>query len=273
LPADKISYQIFGAEHSETLVMVHGLGSALDTFKNVVPELSTKYRVLIYDQRGHGKTPAVGDNYSTTAMAHDLKALVDHLGIKKFHLLGHSIGVRPALRFAVVYPEMVRSLIIEDFDVTQKRAPDNYEYADDLALMMRRELPDKYASKSDMRKALRPYWDTAGVNYQVDEKSKKNPDGTWSFLTRPDVIMLYDAQSGRESLTALLDKLQIPVLVMHGNPAKGSAMTRPGLRSIRAHVKDLKIVELERAGHVLHREAKEKFLETLTKFMDDVPHE
>jgi pimeloyl-ACP methyl ester carboxylesterase len=276
LPVDKINYKLTGPEDAETIVFMHGLGSALESFKHVAPELSHKFRVLVYDQRGHGKTPAVGNNYSTTVMAKDLKALVDHLGIKKFHLLGHSVGVRSALRFASLYPEMVKSLTLEDLDVIQKRAPARYEHAEESAARMRAELPDSFASKADMKKALIKYgggWGKDDIDFVVNEKTTQNSDGTWRFYTHPDVLTLYDAQTGRETLNPLLNELRMPVLVMHGNPEMGSGITKPGLDSIRSRVQNLEVHEFRSAGHVIQTDSPQEFVEVLSAFVEKAAHE
>ena len=112
LDPSEMNYRIYGAEHSETLVMIHGLCGDLRTFDSVAQVLAKYYRVVTYDQRGQGCTA----NFSSGTLAKDLKGLLDHLQIRSVHILGHSLGARTALRFAHLYPERIKSVIVEDME-------------------------------------------------------------------------------------------------------------------------------------------------------------
>ena len=73
-------------------------------------------RVIALDNRGHGESTKLYDpsDYHTSKMADDVRALLDHLGIGKVHLLGHSMGGRTVTRFAGLFPERALTLTIED---------------------------------------------------------------------------------------------------------------------------------------------------------------
>ena len=118
-----------------TIVLIHGLGGMLETWTEVSKELTDRgYQVLSYDQRGHGLTVAEGENYSSSLLATDLKGLLDHLKIKKVHLIGHSMGARTALRFANLYPDRAISVISEDmhFKGRSKLLPDHLDLAKEM---------------------------------------------------------------------------------------------------------------------------------------------
>lgn len=97
LRPEEISHKVLGDPNAEkTIVLIHGLDSAKETFTPVLERLALKYRVVAYDQRGHGQTADRGADFSSEVLAGDLKALLDHLGIGKVTLLGHSLGSRKA---------------------------------------------------------------------------------------------------------------------------------------------------------------------------------
>ncbi|MBS0445544.1 MAG: alpha/beta hydrolase [Proteobacteria bacterium] len=104
-----------GAADREDLVMVHGLATnmAFWYFKYGVP-LSEKYRVTLYDLRGHGRSEMPQSGYTPSIMGQDLAGLMDHLGIEKAHFLAHSFGGVVTLNFACAQPERVRSLVLND---------------------------------------------------------------------------------------------------------------------------------------------------------------
>lgn len=77
-----------------------------------VPELSKRYRVITYDQRGVGQSEGPKVKYTIPLLSADLMALLDVIGIRKAHVLGHSIGGRVALQAALTWPERLRSLLL-----------------------------------------------------------------------------------------------------------------------------------------------------------------
>ncbi|HRD65227.1 MAG TPA: alpha/beta hydrolase [Candidatus Competibacter sp.] len=97
------------------LVLVHGLAASLGFWHlGIVRPLSWLCRLTAYDLRGHGRSELPATGYSIPRMADDLAALLDHLGLERVHLLGHSFGGAIALLFAHRHPERVRSVIVAD---------------------------------------------------------------------------------------------------------------------------------------------------------------
>ena len=100
----------------EPLVLVHGFtGSGLD-WVDVIDELRAGNDVIRFDHRGHGESTNTGDeaSYTIDALTSDLLAVVDGLGIDRFHLLGHSLGGIVSMRFAIAHADRLRSLILMD---------------------------------------------------------------------------------------------------------------------------------------------------------------
>lgn len=94
------------------LILIHGLTGNLAVWHfTVVPRLRHEYTMLTYDLRGHGRSDMPATGYSTDQMAADLLALMDHLGIEKAHLLGHSLGADIALHLAMTHPDRVDRIV------------------------------------------------------------------------------------------------------------------------------------------------------------------
>lgn len=102
-------------EPREDLVMVHGLATnmAFWYFKYGVP-LSRRYRVTLYDLRGHGRSAMPERGYTPEVLGADLRALMDHLGIERAHVMAHSFGGVVTLNMACESPERVQSLVLCD---------------------------------------------------------------------------------------------------------------------------------------------------------------
>ncbi len=111
-----LNYQCLG--QGEDVVFIHGLGANLAFwYMGIAKHLATRYRVITYDLRGHGRSSLPPLGYTLPHMARDLKDLLDNLGVAKAHIVGHSFGARVALYFAIVHPERVRSLTVADTQV------------------------------------------------------------------------------------------------------------------------------------------------------------
>ncbi len=104
----------------DALVLIHGLGANLSFwFFGAAQLLAARRHVIMYDLRGHGRSPMPLTGYTLSAMADDLRGLLDRIGVAKADIVGHSFGGRVALTFAVQHAERVRNLVIAD---TQLRA-------------------------------------------------------------------------------------------------------------------------------------------------------
>jgi pimeloyl-ACP methyl ester carboxylesterase len=108
-----VHYQVVG--RPPDVVMIHGLSSNLAFWhlRFALP-LSRRFRATTYDLRGHGYSDTPPAGYSSAEMAKDLCGLLDHLGIERAHLVGHSFGAAVALHFAVLFPRRVRTLTLAD---------------------------------------------------------------------------------------------------------------------------------------------------------------
>ncbi|HUS66264.1 MAG TPA: alpha/beta fold hydrolase [Kofleriaceae bacterium] len=116
----EIAHTDQGPRGAPTIVFVHGAGSDRRTFIPLASSLARRHRVITFDQRGHGETPAVGLDYSSETLALDLEVLRDHLQLGRIHLAGHSFGARTAVRYASLFPHQVASVLVEDMDMASR---------------------------------------------------------------------------------------------------------------------------------------------------------
>ena len=108
----QISYADSGGE-GPAVVLSHGFLMDASMFDAQVAALAPEYRVVTWDQRGHGDTPAPGP-FSYWDSARDVLALLDQLGIERAVLGGMSQGGFLSLRAALLAPQRVRGLILID---------------------------------------------------------------------------------------------------------------------------------------------------------------
>jgi pimeloyl-ACP methyl ester carboxylesterase len=113
LSGASIAYRRVG--RGDDVVMIHGMAATHGFWHlNVLLPLTRRFRVTIYDQRGHGNSSMPHEGYTSAHLADDLLELLDSLGIQRANLIGHSLGGTVALHFAVEHPDRVASLVVAD---------------------------------------------------------------------------------------------------------------------------------------------------------------
>ncbi|MFC3853871.1 alpha/beta fold hydrolase [Salinispirillum marinum] len=114
----KLHYRTQG--DGEPVIIIHGLfGDGLN-WGGVSRILKDHFRLILPDMRNHGRSPHNNDIRYTT-MAADIAALMDDLNLPKAHIVGHSMGGKIAMTFALQHPERVSSLTV--VDIAPKRYP------------------------------------------------------------------------------------------------------------------------------------------------------
>jgi pimeloyl-ACP methyl ester carboxylesterase len=100
-------------EHGEgePLLLMHGGFCTIETFFGQTPELAKRYRVILPERRGHGRTADVEGPITYDLMAEDTIAFMEALGVDSAHLVGYSDGANVALLVAMSRPDLVRTLV------------------------------------------------------------------------------------------------------------------------------------------------------------------
>jgi pimeloyl-ACP methyl ester carboxylesterase len=97
----------------DPIVLIMGYGSTMDMWDPLfLNDLSSKYKVIIFDNRGMGNTTAPPGNFSIAQFANDTAGLIAALDIEKAHILGWSMGSFVAQELAIRYPERVNKIIL-----------------------------------------------------------------------------------------------------------------------------------------------------------------
>ena len=112
-----LNVEISGSDSAseKTIFLFHGFTGSSDDWKQIIPKLNNRFKIIAVDLIGHGASDSTDDSslYSTEAMVDQLSELIKHFTEKKIILAGYSMGGRLALSFAVKHPEMLQGLILE----------------------------------------------------------------------------------------------------------------------------------------------------------------
>ncbi|KAM3623678.1 uncharacterized protein V6R79_014219 [Siganus canaliculatus] len=116
VPWGEIRGKIWGPDHGRPVLCLHGWADNCGSFNSLIPLLPTECRYVALDLVGHGRSShrLPGAFYSVPDYVVDVRLVADALQLKKFSIIGHSMGGDVAAMFTALYPEMVDALILLD---------------------------------------------------------------------------------------------------------------------------------------------------------------
>jgi pimeloyl-ACP methyl ester carboxylesterase len=258
----------WGPVTATPLVALHGIRGYGETFSGLAKALQPRFRLIALDQRGRGESDWDPDrNYYTDDYVGDVLAMVDHLGIDRFDLLGHSMGGINAIAFAARYPARVRRLIIEDagpgaFEnsagaVRIRRefieTPSDFSHWDEASAFMRRLRPSvsEDARQQRLKNMLKPKAG-GGFTWRYDH------EGIRSVRLDPDATRLVD-------LRKHIPLIACPTLVVRGG---NSDYLQPEMvaemRGLNPLISDTVIPG---AGHYVHDDQPDAFYQEVRAFL------
>ncbi|MFX1321171.1 MAG: alpha/beta fold hydrolase [Promethearchaeota archaeon] len=247
----KICYEIFGK--GDPIILIHGFGSRKEGFKCQIPALSQKFKVIIFDNRGAGKSERVNEPYTMETLADDIRSLLDYLKIEKTHVLGVSMGGLIAQQFVLQYPEYVYNLVLIN---TVTGSPDNVG----LEILKKNRLEQLELIKVDPEKA---YWDNAHIWFyhkyrkEIKANPKKKFFGIWSaedeirestilMPTPRDIELQIKAMKGFNTLERL-HEIKSPSLLLAASHDKVSP--KNVMEEMHKSISNSVFKVIEKAGH------------------------
>ncbi len=107
----ELNYKTFG--QGSPVIILHGLFGTLDNWQTIGKQIAERHMVYLVDQRNHGKSPHT-DDFNYPLLAEDLHHFMESQWIHEAHIVGHSMGGKTAMQFALDYPDMVDRLAVID---------------------------------------------------------------------------------------------------------------------------------------------------------------
>jgi len=259
-----IYYEIHGK--GESLVLIAGYGANADSWFNQTPALSKKYRVIVFDNRGTGRSDKPDVPYTMKMMADDAAGLLDAIGIRTAHIFGLSMGSAIAQEFAINYPEKTISLIL---GCASSGAA--HSVSGDPAVMMQllNMKDSKGTSPDEEVKILLPLIFTQGF---ID----KNKDKIGEFVKRRTEHPTPPFAYGRQGQAVIghdtydrLPQIKAPTLIMNG--AEDRICPPENARLLASSIPNSEVVILEKAAHSFNSEVPEKTNSLILDFLKRHP--
>jgi pimeloyl-ACP methyl ester carboxylesterase len=256
----ELAFKRYGNPGDQPLIILHGLFGLSDNWVTFGKRIADEnFDVIIPDQRNHGKSPH-SDVFNYLAMTDDLLELVEKLELEKPILLGHSMGGKVAMRFAIEYPELVKKLEVVDIslkaygDRPHHRAIVQAMQSVDLSVLTSRTDAEEQLALKVPQERIRQFllknlhWkDKNSLEWRI------NLDGIAANLNQ-----MFDAIQTAEVFTK-------PTLFIRGGAS--DYILPEDYPHIRHNFPRAEIITIEGASHWVHAEAAEQFYQISSGFL------
>lgn len=248
-----------GPAKGPAVVLIHGYGSSLDTWRSVVPRLSDRSRVIAVDLKGFGRSARPDGDYSPTAQARLVLGILDQLGVEKTAVVGHSWGASVALTMALLAPQRVTRIAVYGGFVFEEQIPPYFRWAqvDGLGELV---FAMSFLERPDER--------LARAFYDPDKLEERYVERVVADLERPGTLAAsLAAVRGMDfvSITTRLSEVRQPALLLWGREDRVSPPVY-GER-LAAALPLARLNVYPRCGHFPHVEALEASTRALIDFL------
>ena len=251
-----LSFQDYG--EGPPLVILHGLFGSGRNWTAIARRLAEAWHVYALDLRNHGDSPWA-DDMDYRAMAADVYAFLERQGLEQVPVVGHSMGGKTAMALALMQPERVTSLTVVDI------APVAYAETHQAIVDALQSLDlDGISRRADADAALQPAVPEAGIRaFLLQNLVAKDGSFAWRFN-------LAALEAGMPAISGFPEQLVERcygkrTLFLHGGL---SDYVRPDHHAvIHRQFPMASIEEIEGAGHWVHAEKPDRFLEVLRAFL------
>jgi len=240
------------------LLVLHGLFGSGDNWLSLAKQWAVDYKVYLIDQRNHGHSPFANEmNYE--AMSEDLYELFASEGLRDVFLLGHSMGGKTALRFAQKYDFLIEKMIVADMGIKQYKPHHEEIFKALLAVEV-----EKRTSRKEVEEEL--------SSFNIDESTKQfllknlywkitGKKLAWRFNLNVLSRLRNEVVIGLSE-----EKINVETLFLVGG--NSGYVPTEDFESIREVVPNSKFEIVVGAGHWLHAEQPQIFVQKVKEFLD-----
>ena len=258
----RLHYADWGGEDLPPMALLHGMRDSARSWDVFASSMSSEYRVLALDSRGHGDSDWAGSGeYTFRDHVSDVGTLFDALKLDDAILVGHSAGGRYAWAYAVENPDRVRALVVVDIDPD----PQNPQTARDFADIA--EEPDSWDTLEELVERLRErqiYTGEVALRAQAEAVSKLTDEGKYVWKADIRIVTEYE----RPDLWNYWRRIECPVLLVRGRQSR--LLTHETAVRMRESLpaSQVRLAELEGGGHWFYQDFPGAFEATVRWFLE-----
>ncbi len=237
------------------MVILHGLLGSLDNWKGFQKRLRERFDIILVDLRNHGLSPKT-ESCDYEVMAADLDDLFSELQLSPSIVLGHSMGGKVAMQFALQSPTLVQSLIVADM------APKPYDMRHPEMLGFLAELDlDFFADRSSVNAAIESEIPSMAMRQFVLKNLAVTEDGLSWIPNMDSLSKNYRLLNGWEAEGVFEGQ------TLFVNGGSSDYILKSDREMILKQFPKAQFTEVEGAGHWLHAEKPNEFLKSVEGFL------
>ena len=273
----RLHYVDWGNHGAPPLVLLHGGRDHCRNWDWAAAALRRDWHVIAPDLRGHGDSQwSAGGDYTMMGYIYDLAQFVHQQELAPVTIVAHSLGGNVALRYAGLYPEKVRKLVaIEGLGPSPKvlaeRARTPLDERMRAWIEERRglagRLPRRYPTIEDAFRRMQEenrHLSPEQARHLTQHGVNQNEDGTYSWKFDNYVRSWPPYDLAPEEVERLWARITCPTLLVYGKESWASNPLEDGRAR---HFRNAEVVTFEGAGHWMHHDRLEEFLERLRAFL------
>ena len=216
------------------LVLVHGYPLDHTIWYDMASLLEDKFELILPDLRGFGLSGIAESQFTIADMASDIAGLLDHLGIERTHIAGHSMGGYVSLAFARKYPQRVLGLGLVSTQAiadTPERKQGRYEAAEEI-----------------MKSGVQPVAEGMSPKLTPDDRVQAFVRNLIATQRPAGLAGALKAMAERDDSSSILSSFQFPVVLVHGEADELIPIQRA--QEIKVIIPQATLAELPGVGHM-----------------------
>jgi pimeloyl-ACP methyl ester carboxylesterase len=241
---ESLAYVDMGERSAPAVVLIHGYTDNARDWVPMLPYVSTHYRLILVDIRGHGQSSKPECCYTRLDFAYDIKLLLDALGVRKADIVGHSLGSIIAQTFAEYWPERTAHVVLISstggYPPDRPKKPPQFDFAAEI-----RKLKEPIEPDSPFMIA---WWDSpTPVDPDFIRRQRKDAAGIPLRVWLAVLDQALPANNAFADLQGTLPRLKAPTLLIWGS--KDPIMDEDVRQTLRDALPNAKVKIFDGLGH------------------------
>lgn len=239
----------------QPFVILHGLFGYSDNWQSFAKKIASYYRVVLVDLRNHGHSDW-SNTHNYDAMAEDVFELFQELNLENTILLGHSMGGKTSMRFAQLHPDLLDKLIVVDMGTKSYPMHHNQILEGLNAVHISPEL-----TRSDADNALIPFIDSIGIRQFLLKNLYWKEKGQLAWRMNLAVL-----EKEMPRILEALPTVKVSIQSLFIRGALSNYILDEDIEEIENQFPDSHFITIENAGHWVHAEQADTFLQSVLEF-------
>ena len=257
----------WGNHGRHPVVLVHGARLHAHVWNDYSRRVKDKYHVIAVDQRGHGDSGWGGqDAYLFETLYHDLRAVIQARGLKRYTLVGHSLGGMVSMLYANRHHDEIERLVLVDIAAGLPPAPPDADFSRIAEVPSPREFTS-HDEATDYLAGIMKLAPRHMVEESVKYGMRETGAGKHTWKYDPALAQMRRPSRGAADFWAVVKDIPTRTLLQYGSESR--VVTEDIARQMADSMPNCSIERIDRAGHALFTDNPDAFAASMERFLAD----